>query len=136
MRELKIQFSSALLVVLTVAALVSAGINFQQQNRFKLPEDGIIWVDRAAGVEAISLSLDGATAASHDALRGVPGCFERTLEAARTARHDEFGDPPQYPAGTDYGDFRHQQEPDPVRRRRRVPPFYEERERRAPRKRS
>ncbi|OGK86000.1 MAG: radical SAM/SPASM domain-containing protein [Candidatus Rokubacteria bacterium GWC2_70_16] len=41
---------------------------------------------RAAGVEAISLSLDGASAASHDALRGVPGCFERTLEAARTAR--------------------------------------------------
>ncbi len=41
---------------------------------------------RQAGVEAISLSLDGAAAASHDALRGVAGCFERTLEAARTAR--------------------------------------------------
>jgi len=41
---------------------------------------------RAAGVEAISLSLDGATVASHDALRGVPGCFERTLDAARAAR--------------------------------------------------
>lgn len=40
---------------------------------------------RAAGVEAISLSLDGAAAASHDALRGVPGCFDRTLEAAGTA---------------------------------------------------
>ncbi len=40
---------------------------------------------------------------------------------------------PNTPAGTDYGDFRHQQEPDPVRRRRRIPPFYEERERRAPR---
>jgi AdoMet-dependent heme synthase len=39
-----------------------------------------------AGVEAISLSLDGSTAARHDALRGVPGCFGRTLEAARLAR--------------------------------------------------
>ena len=38
-----------------------------------------------AGVEAISLSIDGATAARHDALRGVPGCFERTLVAARAA---------------------------------------------------
>ena len=41
---------------------------------------------RASGVEAISLSLDGSTAARHDALRGVPGCFGRTLEAARLAR--------------------------------------------------
>jgi MoaA/NifB/PqqE/SkfB family radical SAM enzyme len=37
---------------------------------------------KAAGTEAISLSLDGATAARHDALRGVPGCFDRTLAAA------------------------------------------------------
>jgi MoaA/NifB/PqqE/SkfB family radical SAM enzyme len=38
-----------------------------------------------AGVEAISLSIDGATEARHDALRGVPGCFARTVEAAREA---------------------------------------------------
>jgi radical SAM protein len=38
---------------------------------------------RAAGVEAISLSLDGPTAATHDAMRGVAGCFEWTLTAAR-----------------------------------------------------
>jgi radical SAM protein with 4Fe4S-binding SPASM domain len=38
-----------------------------------------------AGVEAISLSLDGATAASHDGLRGVPGTFARTLVAAEQA---------------------------------------------------
>ena len=37
----------------------------------------------AAGVEAISLSLDGSDAARHDALRGVPGCFDRTVAAAR-----------------------------------------------------
>jgi radical SAM protein len=36
---------------------------------------------REDGVAAISLSLDGATAASHDGLRGVPGTFEATLEA-------------------------------------------------------
>lgn len=39
-----------------------------------------------AGVEAISLSIDGATAETHDALRGVPGCFARTMDAAAAAR--------------------------------------------------
>jgi radical SAM protein len=34
-----------------------------------------------AGVEAISLSLDGSTALRHDTLRGVPGCFARTIDA-------------------------------------------------------
>lgn len=37
---------------------------------------------KAAGVEAMSLSLDGSTARRHDGLRGVPGTFARTLEAA------------------------------------------------------
>jgi len=40
---------------------------------------------KGAGVEAISLSIDRSTAADHDALRGVPGCFDRTLAAGRAA---------------------------------------------------
>jgi radical SAM protein with 4Fe4S-binding SPASM domain len=40
---------------------------------------------RDHGVQAISLSLDGADEASHDAFRGVPGCFRRTLAAAAAA---------------------------------------------------
>ncbi len=36
---------------------------------------------KSAGVAAISLSLDGSTAAAHDGLRGVPGTFDATLEA-------------------------------------------------------
>jgi MoaA/NifB/PqqE/SkfB family radical SAM enzyme len=39
----------------------------------------------AAGVEAISLSIDRAQAADHDALRGVHGCFARTVAAAHVA---------------------------------------------------
>ena len=35
---------------------------------------------RTAGIDAISLSLDGSTAEHHDAIRGIPGTFERTLE--------------------------------------------------------
>jgi radical SAM protein len=38
---------------------------------------------KAAGVEAVSLSLDGSDALRHDALRLVPGCFDRTITAAR-----------------------------------------------------
>jgi radical SAM protein len=38
-----------------------------------------------AGVRAMSLSLDAATPERHDALRGVPGSFARTLAAARSA---------------------------------------------------
>jgi radical SAM protein len=38
---------------------------------------------KAAGVEAISLSLDGSDAARHDALRRIDGCFDRTLAAAQ-----------------------------------------------------
>lgn len=41
---------------------------------------------KAAGVEAISLSLDGSTPERHDAVRGIRGTFERTLAAARAAR--------------------------------------------------
>ena len=37
------------------------------------------------GVESLGLSLDGATAASHEAVRGVEGCFDWTLRAAENA---------------------------------------------------
>lgn len=37
---------------------------------------------RGAGIKAFSLSLDGATAATHDSFRGFPGTFDATLEAA------------------------------------------------------
>jgi len=40
----------------------------------------------AAGAKAVSLSLDGATAQTHDSFRGVQGVFVATLEAARTVR--------------------------------------------------
>jgi radical SAM protein len=38
---------------------------------------------KAAGVEAMSLSLDGPTPAHHDGVRGVLGCFGWTLAAAQ-----------------------------------------------------
>jgi len=38
---------------------------------------------RAHGVTAFGTSLDASTAARHDGIRGVAGCFDKTLEAAR-----------------------------------------------------
>jgi AdoMet-dependent heme synthase len=38
---------------------------------------------KAAGVDAVSLSLDGSDATRHDAIRRVSGCFDRTITAAR-----------------------------------------------------
>jgi two-component system NtrC family sensor kinase len=51
LRDLKTQFVSALLFVLTVAAACCAIINFRQQSLYTLPDDGVVWVDRtdAAG---------------------------------------------------------------------------------------
>lgn len=45
---------------------------------------------RDAGVKAFSLSLDGATAATHDSFRGFSGTFEATLAAAELVRKHGF----------------------------------------------
>lgn len=41
---------------------------------------------REAGLSRLATSLDGADAATHDALRGVPGSFQRTLAILADAR--------------------------------------------------
>jgi radical SAM protein len=50
-----------------------------------LTEDVVIRL-KEAGLSQMALSLDFPTAALHDAFRGVPGAFARTLEAAGWAR--------------------------------------------------
>jgi signal transduction histidine kinase len=52
-QELKFQLSTAILTILTLAAGVSAVINYNQQQHFRLPDDGVIWVDRDNAVEAL-----------------------------------------------------------------------------------
>lgn len=51
----------------------------------RLDRDALVALQEA-GVTAMSLSLDGATAAVHDGFRRVPGTFDRTVEAWATAR--------------------------------------------------
>ncbi len=63
MRDLKAQLTGALFVVLTVAAAVCALINFQQQSRYRLPEDGVVWMERVYSgltrVEALHVTPAG-----------------------------------------------------------------------------
>jgi PAS domain S-box-containing protein len=80
LRDLKTQFVSALLFVLTVAAVCCAIINFRQQSLYHLPDDGAIWVDRpdAAGQNSVvalhvtpSAEADNAGIRTGDALLQV-----------------------------------------------------------------
>ena len=57
--DLKFRFSRTLLILLTVAAALAGLLNFQQQRRFELPDDGVIWVDTHFGVEATRVTADG-----------------------------------------------------------------------------
>ena len=45
-QELKFQLSSAILTVVTIAAVVAGVLNYEQNRRFQLPDDGVTWVDR------------------------------------------------------------------------------------------
>jgi hypothetical protein len=58
-QELKFQLSTAFLTIVTLAVSIAAVINFDQQQRFRLPDDGVVWVDRAAGVEALYVTPRG-----------------------------------------------------------------------------
>ncbi len=40
---------------------------------------------RSHGIQSLGLSLDGSSAFRHDAVRAIPGCFDRTIDVAREA---------------------------------------------------
>jgi AdoMet-dependent heme synthase len=61
---------------LTVSITPSATANLTPNVLAKLKEHKI---------ESIGLSLDGSNAARHEAIRGVDGCFDRTISAGRAA---------------------------------------------------
>src|SRR3954447_8565208 len=87
-QELKFQLSTAILTVLTLAAGVSAFINFQQQTKFRLPEDGVIWADRQGAVEALYVksASPAITAGIHpgDHLIDIDGVrIERATDVAK-----------------------------------------------------
>jgi heme b synthase len=48
-----------------------------------LVDAGVAAEIKVAGIRRVSISLDGADAATHDAFRGIPGCFEQALAGMR-----------------------------------------------------
>jgi len=83
-QELKFQLSTAILTILTLAACVAAIVNFEQYEHLRLPDDGVIWVDRAGHVEALYVSPGGpASNYVHagdrlESIQGVP--IQRALD--------------------------------------------------------
>ena len=71
MRDLKTQFASALLFVLTVAAVCCAVINFHQQSLYHLPDDGVTWVDRTGGNGQNQVAALHVSPASHGYNAGI-----------------------------------------------------------------
>ncbi|MGD1211868.1 MAG: ATP-binding protein [Candidatus Acidiferrales bacterium] len=50
--QLRTRLGAVTLALLTLAAIIFAGLNFQQRSRFILPDDGVTWMDTADGVVA------------------------------------------------------------------------------------
>ncbi|MGH9559294.1 MAG: histidine kinase N-terminal 7TM domain-containing protein, partial [Bryobacteraceae bacterium] len=83
---MKQQLVSALLVILTVAAVIVAGINFEQQSRYHLPDDGVTWIDQGGRVVAAYVvpgsAADKAGIQTGDALISIEGVkIGRAVEA-------------------------------------------------------
>jgi signal transduction histidine kinase len=67
-QELKFPLSTAILTILTLAAVVCGIVNLGEQYHFRLPDDGVTWVDRSGGVQALGVppSSPGGKAGVHE----------------------------------------------------------------------
>ncbi|ABO09133.1 TIGR04053 family radical SAM/SPASM domain-containing protein [Pyrobaculum calidifontis] len=69
-----VDYANSLGVPVSLAPAVSKSLDDEALRRIK-----------SSGVKSISISLDGATAETHDELRGVPGSFAETVSAIKRA---------------------------------------------------
>jgi len=91
-QELKFQLSSAILTVVTIAALVAGVLNYQQNRRFQLPYDGVTWDDAESSsgsvVNALHVAPDTGAYNAHlhegDELLAINGYrLKNSLDVAR-----------------------------------------------------
>src|SRR5438105_14741492 len=61
-RDFQIRFTAGLLILLTTAAVVLAGINFQKEREFQIPYDGVWWIEQNGGLIAKQIDPNGAAA--------------------------------------------------------------------------
>ncbi|MDQ7843338.1 MAG: TIGR04053 family radical SAM/SPASM domain-containing protein [Armatimonadota bacterium] len=78
-----------LLEIVRTGTAMGLGVSLAPSATASLTREMIVAL-QAAGMQSISLSLDGSTAARHDRFRGVEGTFETTLRAARWIRQAEI----------------------------------------------
>jgi len=58
-RDFQIRFTTILLTLLTVAAIVLGWINFQKEREFQVPYDGAWWLERSGTLLAERVDVDG-----------------------------------------------------------------------------
>ena len=58
-RDFQVRFTAALLMLLTVAAVVYAGVNFQKEREFQVPDDGVWWVELSGKLTAKQVEGNG-----------------------------------------------------------------------------
>src|SRR5271167_2675201 len=58
-RESQARFVAVLLFLLTVAAVIFAGLNFQKERESTAPDDGVLWIERGGHLVADWLEPDG-----------------------------------------------------------------------------
>src|ERR1700732_4587656 len=63
-RESQLRFVAVLLFLMTVAAVVFAGFNFQKEREFAVPDDGVWWVEHNGHLVADGVELSGPGAKS------------------------------------------------------------------------
>jgi two-component system NtrC family sensor kinase len=77
LQELKFQVSTAVLTVITIAAVAAAVVNFGQLGKFHLADDGATWIDENGAVSAYRVSggggAHGAGIREGDILRQING---------------------------------------------------------------
>jgi two-component system NtrC family sensor kinase len=85
LQDLKFQLSTALLTVATIAAAIAAVVNFQQVQKFRLPDDGVLWAEHAGNVIAARVVSDGP--AEHAGIH--EGDVLRSIQTVTIARADQ-----------------------------------------------
>jgi two-component system NtrC family sensor kinase len=61
-KDFQIRFNAGLLILLTVAAITFAGINFQKGRGLQTPSDGIQWVETSSGLRVERMEANGRAA--------------------------------------------------------------------------
>jgi PAS domain S-box-containing protein len=58
-KDLQLRFSALILALITLAAIIFAGINFWKERQFLVPDDGAWWIESGDGLKAARVAANG-----------------------------------------------------------------------------